>query len=223
MSIYQKGEEGCRFGLQNTFNKRCKTDRGWCSKTCLANKLSELLRQAFWNLAFKFVTSDFETKNEPNLLLFIWKKLQLNKNQVHFQHFTRSNEIVWAKHGFAHKIEWSCSWWRHKLPLNRFLLFFLLLIFFSSQIFLNHWMLFLALADLQLQFSAESKSFCDFFSFSWMDSREMKRKVCTSRMLFRSAGIVLVGLGSILAVFWPQIFERILAGVGQDCRVKLCQ
>lgn len=64
---------------------------------------------------------------------------------------------------------------------------------------------------------AESKSNCAeiFIFFSWMSSRAMKRNVCTSWLILRSAGIILTGLGTILAIFWPQIFARILAGVGQ--------
>lgn len=43
----------------------------------------------------------------------------------------------------------------------------------------------------------------------------MKRNVCTSRVALKSAAIFLVGLGAVLAIFWPQIFERILNGVSE--------
>lgn len=42
----------------------------------------------------------------------------------------------------------------------------------------------------------------------------MKRNVCTASLLLRSAGVVLIAFGAVLSVFWPQIFDQILAGVG---------
>lgn len=60
---------------------------------------------------------------------------------------------------------------------------------------------------------AESKSF--FSPLSPMSGRsEMKRSVCSSRGAFRFAGVIFAVVGAILAIFWPRIFEHILAGVG---------
>lgn len=53
-----------------------------------------------------------------------------------------------------------------------------------------------------------------------MNSRKMKRNVCTASLVARSAGIVLIALGAILAFLWPQIFEHILAGVGHGFLTK---
>lgn len=48
----------------------------------------------------------------------------------------------------------------------------------------------------------------------------MKRNVCTASLFLRSAGVVLIAFGGVLAIFWPQIFEHILAGVGHDSNNK---
>lgn len=47
-----------------------------------------------------------------------------------------------------------------------------------------------------------------------MDSRKMKRGVCTPQTVLRSVGILLIVLGAVLAIFWPHIFDRLLARVG---------
>lgn len=48
----------------------------------------------------------------------------------------------------------------------------------------------------------------------------MKRYVCTASLMLRSAGVVLIAFGAVLAVFWPQIFDHILAGVGHDSELQ---
>lgn len=53
-----------------------------------------------------------------------------------------------------------------------------------------------------------------FLIFSWMDSCKMKRIVCTPLLAFRSVGIILAIGGAFLAIFWPQLFEHLLAKVG---------
>lgn len=80
--------------------------------------------------------------------------------------------------------------------------------FFSDELPHSLFADFLSIAHLD-----ESKSF---FIFSWIGSCEMKQNVCTPFLAFKSAGITLIVLGAFLAIFWPNIFEYLLARVGHD-------
>lgn len=47
-----------------------------------------------------------------------------------------------------------------------------------------------------------------------MASRKMKRNRCTTILVFRAAGGLLLFIGAILAIFWPMIVDVLLARVG---------